>query len=66
MPKPQINSKNLEILSELMMLEELAYKKNAQYSKSFKDAQLQETCKTLAANHKARYTALYDYLNSHE
>lgn len=66
MPKPQIDSKNLEILSELMMLEELAYKKHSQYAKTFKDTQLKETCQTLANNHKARYTALYDYLNTHE
>lgn len=64
MPK-KLSSKNLEVLSELMMLEELAYKKTSQYEKQFKDQDLKDQCKTLAENHKNRYTALNDYLASH-
>ena len=62
---PKLASKNLEVLSELMLFEELAYKKCDVYSKQFKDASLQTQCADLAKNHKARFTALYDYLNSH-
>lgn len=66
MPKPKLTTKNLEILSELMLVEELAYKKCNAYSKTLKDSALTECCDTIAQNHKARFTALYDYLNSHE
>ena len=64
--KPKkIAAKNLEVLSELMMIEELAYKKCDLYSRVFKDAALQTQCKDLAANHKARFNAMHEYLNSH-
>ena len=62
----KLAAKNLEVLSELMMLEELAYKKCDIYSKQFKDKALQKQCTDLANNHKSRFTALYTYLNSHE
>ncbi|GHV01332.1 hypothetical protein FACS1894211_10830 [Clostridia bacterium] len=65
MPKPKLAAKNLEVLSELMLIEELAYKKCDLYSRSFKDDALQTQCKDLAQNHKARFNALHDYLNSH-
>jgi len=52
-------------LSELMLLEELAYKKTSQCESQLKDQQLKDQCKTLAENHKNRYTALNDYLSSH-
>jgi hypothetical protein len=64
MPK-KLTSKNLEVLSELMLLEELAYKKTSQCESQLKDQQLKDQCKTLAENHKNRYTALNDYLSSH-
>lgn len=64
--KPKLAAKNLEVLSELMMIEELAYKKCDIYSKQFKDRALQKQCVDLANNHKARFQALYSYLNSHE
>ena len=64
--KPKLASKNLEVLSELMFLEELAHKKCDIYSRQFKDKSLQKQCADLASNHKSRFTALYTYLNSHE
>ena len=64
--KPKLASKNLEVLSELMMIEELAYKKCDIYSKQFKDKSLQKQCTDLANNHKSRFQSLYTYLNSHE
>jgi len=62
----KLAAKNLEVLSELMMIEELAYKKCDIYSKQFEDAALQQQCEDLANNHKSRFNALYSYLNSHE
>ncbi len=64
--KAQITAKNLEILSELMLIEELAYKKCETYASMFSDKELGNTCKTLAKNHRARFTSLFDYLNNHE
>ena len=64
--KPKLAAKNLEVLSELMLIEELAYKKCDLYSKQFKDSALQSQCTELANNHKARFTSLYNYLNSHD
>jgi len=66
MAKPKLTAKNLEILSELMLVEELAYKKCSIYAKSLKDPLLQNECTTIAENHRSRFTALFDYLNSHE
>ena len=63
--KPKIAAKNLEVLSELMLIEELAYKKCDLYSRVFKDGALQTQCRDLAENHKARFNALHEYLNSH-
>lgn len=66
MPKSQqLTSKDLEIVSEMMLLEELGYKKHTSCAKLLKDTELQEQCKQLAANHKQRFTALNDYLNSY-
>ena len=64
--KPKLAAKNLEVLSELMMIEELAYKKCDIYAKQFKDTALQRQCADLAHNHKARFDSLFNYLNSHE
>ena len=63
--KPKIAAKNLEALSELMLVEELAYKKCDMYSRAFRDTALQKQCCDLAENHKARFNALHEYLNSH-
>ena len=62
----KLDAKNLEVLSELMLAEELAHKKSDAYSKVFRDEQLQKQCRHLAAHHKARFNSLYDYLNSHQ
>jgi len=66
MPKPAITTTNLKLISELMMFEKLAYKKCDHFSQSLGDAKLRSSAKQLAANHKARYDSLLDYLNSHE
>ena len=66
MPGKKLAAKILEVLSELMTLEELAYKKCESYQGRFKDTALQKQCKDLAHNHKARFDALYAYLNLHE
>ena len=66
MANKKLAAKNLEILSELMFLEELAYKKCEVYQKQFKDGALQKQCQDLAGNHKARFDALHTYLDSHE
>lgn len=66
MANKKLAAKNLEVLSELMMIEELAYKKCDVYSGQFKDTALQQQCIDLADNHRARFGALYKYLNSHE
>ncbi len=64
--KPKLAAKNLEVLSELMLIEELAYKKCELYSGQFKDAALKKQCTDLANSHRTRFTSLYNYLNTHE
>ena len=66
MSNKKLAAKNLEALSELMYIEELAYKKADVYSGLFKDAALQRQCRDLADSHRSRFDALYSYLNSHE
>lgn len=66
MAKPTIAVKNLQGLTELMQLEQLAYKKYSTYSKSLKDPDLKEMCLTNAESHKLRFDAMYDYLEMHE
>lgn len=66
MANKKLAAKNLEVLSELMMIEELAYKKCDIYSGQFKDSALRQQCMDLADNHKARFDALYGYLNTHD
>ncbi|NLC17312.1 MAG: hypothetical protein GX756_05475 [Clostridiales bacterium] len=61
----KLTTKNLEILTEMMMLEELAYKKATEYKSKFKDQQLKDQFNVLAQNHKSRYTKLNDYLAIH-
>jgi hypothetical protein len=61
----KLTTKNLEILTEMMMLEDLAYKKATEYKSKFKDQQLKDQFNVLAQNHKSRYTKLNDYLASH-
>lgn len=61
----KLTTKNLEILTEMMMLEGLAYKKANQCKSKFKDQELKDQFEVLAQNHKSRFTKLNDYLSSH-
>ncbi|HEY8443980.1 MAG TPA: hypothetical protein VIL24_04200 [Clostridia bacterium] len=61
----KLTSKDLEVLSEMMLLEDLAYKKATEYKTKFKDQALKDQCDVLAENHKNRFTRLNDYLSSH-
>lgn len=63
---PHITSKNLTILSELMTVEELNYKKSLAYASGVTDEQLKSRFNTVASNHKKRFDAMLSYLNSHE
>ena len=65
MGTPQITSKNLQILSEQMIQEELAYKKCKFYQSCFADSALKNMCCDLATHHKMHFNALMQYLNSH-
>lgn len=61
----KITAKNLEILSELMLIEELACKKCETYAPILGDGELSEQCRTLAGAHRERFEKLYNYLNTH-
>ena len=54
----------LQQLNELMQSENLAYKKCCNYVFFCTDSVLKEKIGVYANNHKARFEALYDYLNN--
>ena len=62
----QITTKNLTVLSELMTIEELNYKKSLSYASQTDDPALKTKFNSIASNHKKRFDALLSYLNSHE
>lgn len=66
MPKPKMTSKNLQEISELLDSEDLAYKKCCSYVAMCCDPTLKTKMGTYANNHKMRFEALLNYLNSHE
>ncbi|HEY8423185.1 MAG TPA: hypothetical protein VIL23_00270 [Clostridia bacterium] len=65
MANKKLTTKDLEALSELMLLEDLAYKKANEYKSKFKDQELKDQCEALAQSHKNKFTRLNDYLSSH-
>lgn len=62
----KIATKNLELISELLMFESLANKKNKYYSSMVSDPTVSETVKKHVECHKSRYDALLKYLESHK
>lgn len=63
---PKMTAKNLTEISELLEFEDLSYKKCKSYSMQCTDPTLKSKMDTFATNHKKRFNALLDYLNSHE
>lgn len=62
----KMTTKNLEELSELLNSENLAYKKCCNYVAECTDPTLKTKLGCYANNHKLRFEALLNYLNSHE
>lgn len=60
----KITTKTLQQLNELMQSENLAYKKCCNYVFFCSDEVLKEKIGRYANNHKARFEALYEYLNN--
>ena len=60
-----IPAKNLTILGDQMQHEYTACKKAEFYASTFTDPQLKAVANQLGADHKQRFTRLYNYLYSH-
>lgn len=66
MSKPKIATKNLSGLSELMIAENVQYKKCLSYANQVADKDLQATLTHMAECHKNRYDGLLEYLEGHQ
>lgn len=62
----KMTTKTLQELSELLNSEELAYKKCCNYVATCQDPVLKTKMGQYANRHKARFEALFNYLNTHE
>lgn len=62
----KMTTKTLQQLTELLGSEELAYKKCCNYVEDCTDPVLKAKIGKYANNHKARFEALYNYLNNNE
>ena len=60
-----IPAKNLTILGDQMQHEYTACKKAEFYASTFTDPQLKAVANQLGADHRQRFTRLYNYLCSH-
>ena len=61
----QLETKNLLYLEDSLEHEALAVKKCNMYAQSLTDPALRDLANQLAAHHKAHYTQLFSYLQSH-
>lgn len=59
-------SKDLSILEDQLAHEAMANHKAAAYAESLQDPQLRALANTLAAHHKQRYQAMFNYLNGQQ
>ncbi len=57
-----LTTKELTLISDLLIYEESACKKASLYSRILTDDGLAKRCKTLAENHKNRFQALLELL----
>ncbi|MDR3022156.1 MAG: hypothetical protein LBU60_05760 [Clostridiales bacterium] len=64
--KPSITATNLRSLSELMIAENLQYKKCMAYQSQIEDKALQSIFGDIAHGHKERYDKLFAYLDGHK
>lgn len=62
----KMTTKTLQELNELLNTEELCYKKCCAYVADCTDPVLKTKLGDYANNHRSRFTALFDYLNSHQ
>ena len=60
-----IAAKHLTILGDQMQHEYIACKKSEVYASQFTDSQLKAVAEQLAADHRARFNRLHNYLCSH-
>jgi len=66
MSKPKIATKNLGGLTELMIAENVQYKKCLAYANQVGDKGLQDALVEMAECHKDRYNGLLEYLDDHQ
>ncbi|MFD3155819.1 hypothetical protein ACFIJ5_02990 [Haloimpatiens sp. FM7330] len=62
----QLDTKNLKTLEDQLAYEALMNKKCDQYAQYCTDAQLKSVCQDGACIHKNNFTALKNYLDSHQ
>ncbi|WP_353601274.1 hypothetical protein [Clostridium sp. KNHs214] len=61
----QIDARNLKTLEDQLAYEALMNKKCSQYAEYCTDANLKQVCQQGAGIHKNNFTALKNYLDSH-
>ena len=61
-----IDAKNLDILKDHMQHEALAYKKCKVYAEALSEQPLKDMANTFAQHHQQHFSALQNYLNSHQ
>jgi hypothetical protein len=66
MSKPNIATKNLSGITELLIAENIQFKKCLSYANQVQDADLKTIIGDMAQCHKDRYDELYQYLNGHQ
>lgn len=64
--QPQITTDNLKVLKDQIAYEALLNKKARQYSEYCTDVQLKGVCTNAADMHKQNFTALKNYLETHQ
>lgn len=63
---PQMEAKNLSIVSDQLNMEALATKKFKQAAQTCTTQELIDLCNQAAQKHKKHYDDLLNYLNSHQ
>ena len=60
--KPQLTTKDLSLLNDLLVYEQSAVIKNRQYASTLTDPDLKNLCNQLISNHTSNFNALYNLL----
>lgn len=63
---PQLDVPNLKVLEDQLNYESMMSKKLSQYAEYCTDPELKNVCQQGSQRHKQNFSALLNYLNSHQ